>query len=125
MRIGFEAKRLFLNDRGLGNYARNLLYGLVKYKPEHEYHLYTHKFLNIYMDDTKENSSRSYGCLVIVPCLSLDVQKDLVIRFNKLVKDYREKYHSLFLSNYRESKDICRKRISFDLVYKIVGYLLL
>lgn len=44
MRIGFEAKRLFLNDRGLGNYARNLLYGLVKYKPEHEYHLYTPKF---------------------------------------------------------------------------------
>ena len=80
---------------------------------------------DIYMDGTKDNSSRSYGCLVIVPCLSLDVQKDLVIRFNKLVEDYREKYYSLFLSNYRESKDICRKRISFDLVYKIVGYLLL
>jgi hypothetical protein len=30
----------------------------------------------------------------------------------------------LFLTNYRESKDIARKRISFDLVYLIVGYLL-
>ena len=43
----------------------------------------------------------------------------------KILEDYREKYHSLFLSNYRESKDICRKRISFDLVSTIVGYLLL
>ncbi len=41
MRIGFEAKRLFLNDRGLGNYARNLLYGLVKYAPTNDYHLFT------------------------------------------------------------------------------------
>ncbi len=41
MRIGFEAKRLFLNDRGLGNYARNLLYGLVKHAPEYDYHLFT------------------------------------------------------------------------------------
>ncbi len=41
MRLGFDAKRLFLNDRGLGNYARNLLYGLVKYHPQHEYFLYT------------------------------------------------------------------------------------
>ena len=38
---------------------------------------------------------------------------------------YREKYHSLFLTNYRESKDIARKRISFDLVYQIVGHLLI
>ncbi|HHL53011.1 MAG TPA: glycosyltransferase family 1 protein [Flammeovirgaceae bacterium] len=43
MRLGFDAKRLFLNDRGLGNYARNLLYGLVKYHPQHEYFLYTPK----------------------------------------------------------------------------------
>lgn len=44
MQIGFEAKRLFLNDRGLGNYARNLLYGLVKYTSEHDYHLFTPKY---------------------------------------------------------------------------------
>ena len=44
MRIGFEAKRLFLNDRGLGNYARNLLYGLIKYSPENDYHLYTTQY---------------------------------------------------------------------------------
>lgn len=37
----------------------------------------------------------------------------------------REKYNSLFLTNYRESKKISRKRISFKLVYNICNYLLL
>lgn len=41
MRIGFDAKRIFHNFRGLGNYGRNLLESLGKYYPEHEYHLYT------------------------------------------------------------------------------------
>jgi glycosyltransferase involved in cell wall biosynthesis len=41
MRIGFDAKRFFLNNRGLGNYARNLLDGLVKYYPDNEYFLFT------------------------------------------------------------------------------------
>ncbi|MCB0496765.1 MAG: glycosyltransferase family 4 protein [Cyclobacteriaceae bacterium] len=50
MRIGFEAKRLFLNDRGLGNYARNILYGLVKFYPESHYHLYTPKASKQYVN---------------------------------------------------------------------------
>lgn len=41
MKIGFDAKRVFHNFRGLGNYGRNLLEGLEKYSPEHEYYLYT------------------------------------------------------------------------------------
>jgi glycosyltransferase involved in cell wall biosynthesis len=44
MRLGFDSKRLFLNDRGLGNYARNLLYGLTKYYSDHEYYLFTPSF---------------------------------------------------------------------------------
>lgn len=51
MQIGFDAKRLFLNDRGLGNYARNLLYGLLKYHPQHEYHLYTPKYSDKYINN--------------------------------------------------------------------------
>jgi len=43
MRIGFDAKRLFLNNTGLGNYSRTLVCNLVKYHPEHEYFLYTPK----------------------------------------------------------------------------------
>jgi glycosyltransferase involved in cell wall biosynthesis len=39
--IGFDAKRLFLNDSGLGNYARALMAALGNHFPEDEYHLYT------------------------------------------------------------------------------------
>ena len=55
MRIGFEAKRLFLNDRGLGNYARNLLYGLIKYHPDNDYHLYTTKYSQQYINKSLIN----------------------------------------------------------------------
>jgi glycosyltransferase involved in cell wall biosynthesis len=41
MRIGFDAKRFFLNYTGLGNYSRNLVYALSKYYPGEGYYLYT------------------------------------------------------------------------------------
>lgn len=79
----------------------------------------------IYIDETPNLSSRTYATLVITPKLNKDEQLKLVNDFNTFLEDYREKYHSLFLTNYRESKDIARKRISFDLVYKIVNHLLI
>jgi len=41
MRIGFDAKRAFLNKAGLGNYSRNTLVALHKYYPSHQYLLFT------------------------------------------------------------------------------------
>ncbi len=41
MNIGFDAKRIFYNRTGLGNYSRSLLKGLVQYYPQHNYHLFT------------------------------------------------------------------------------------
>ncbi len=41
MRIGYDAKRLFHNRRGLGNYSRSLVKALGKSYPEEEYFLYT------------------------------------------------------------------------------------
>ncbi len=41
MRIGFDAKRAFLNATGLGNYSRNILRALSHYYPDNEYFLYT------------------------------------------------------------------------------------
>ncbi len=41
MRIGYDAKRIFHNFRGLGNYGRTLLESLYKYYSEHDYFLYT------------------------------------------------------------------------------------
>ena len=69
-------------------------------------------------------TARTYATLVIEPAINENKQRELVEKFNKFLDERRKKYNSLFLTNYRESKDIARKRISFDLVYLIVGYLL-
>jgi glycosyltransferase involved in cell wall biosynthesis len=41
MKIGFDAKRAFLNASGLGNYSRNTLNALLHYFPENDYTLFT------------------------------------------------------------------------------------
>jgi glycosyltransferase involved in cell wall biosynthesis len=41
MRIGFEAKRATHNFRGLGNYSRGLIDGLIEYSPSEELFLYS------------------------------------------------------------------------------------
>jgi len=43
MRIGFDAKRIFHNASGLGNYSRDLVRILSEYFPENEYLLYNPK----------------------------------------------------------------------------------
>jgi glycosyltransferase involved in cell wall biosynthesis len=43
MRIGFDAKRLYHNSTGLGNYSRDLLRILIKYYPSNDYILYNPK----------------------------------------------------------------------------------
>lgn len=41
LRIGFDAKRLFHNFTGLGNYSRTLVRNLAETYPDHEWHLFT------------------------------------------------------------------------------------
>lgn len=43
MHIGFDAKRLFFNGSGLGNYSRSTVELLAKYSPDNEYTLFTPK----------------------------------------------------------------------------------
>src|SRR5688572_23443797 len=43
MKIGFDAKRYFHNNTGLGNYSRTLVKGLTQYYPEHDYYLFNPK----------------------------------------------------------------------------------
>ena len=62
--------------------------------------------------------------LIIEPSISINEQKKLVNNFNKYIKNIRDSTYSLCLPNYRDSTDIGRKRISFDLVYKIIGHLI-
>jgi len=81
-----------------------------------------------YVSDDKiyygKTTSRTYATLIIIPKISIDMQKKIAEDFNIYLNEKRDKYNSLFLTNYRESKKIARKRISFDLAYKIVGMLL-
>ncbi len=41
--LAFDAKRLFNNFTGLGNYSRTFVRNLQRFYPEHEYHLFTPK----------------------------------------------------------------------------------
>jgi len=78
----------------------------------------------VFIDNTPNLSARTYASLIITPSINIEKQKNLVLSFNNLLNKYREEYNSLFLTNYRESKDIARKRISFDLIYNITEHIL-
>jgi hypothetical protein len=77
-----------------------------------------------YIDNSEKLSARSYATLVITPKLNEKEQDELATKFNAFIRDKRKEYNSLFLTNYRESNSIARKRISFDLAFKICNYLL-
>ena len=79
---------------------------------------------NIYIDETENLTARSYASLVINKQLSIAEQKDLVKRMNLFIQEKRKEYNSLFLTNYRESNTIARKRISFDLAFRICNYVM-
>ena len=48
MNIGFEAKKVFENRSGLGNYSRNTINLLSKYYPENQYKLFTPKKTDLF-----------------------------------------------------------------------------
>ena len=74
-----------------------------------------------YCDETEKLHNRSYLQLVIKPSISKEKQIKVSQLCNNFLNENREKYHSLFLTNFREGK---RKRISFELVYNIVRHIL-
>lgn len=74
-----------------------------------------------YIDKTPNLSNRTYATISIQPEISIEKQKLLANKFNMFLKEQRQQFNSLFLTNYRESS---RKRISFDLAYIIISYLL-
>lgn len=74
-----------------------------------------------YIDETPNLTSRCFATLRIVPEITIDDQIELVEVFNDFMYDARKKYHSMFLTNYREYG---RKRISFNMLFALVSYLL-
>jgi glycosyltransferase involved in cell wall biosynthesis len=93
LRIGFDAKRAFLNNTGLGNYSRSVITSLASSFPENEYFLYTTKLVN---------NNRTAGMLnypgVSVRTPNIPILKSLWrSRFvvNRLIKDKIDLYHGL------------------------------
>jgi hypothetical protein len=79
---------------------------------------------HIFIDKTKNLSERNNLSLIILPEVSLEIQNKICFEFNNFLNENRNKYNSLFLSNFRDTTDISRKRISFELIYSIVEYFL-
>ncbi|HEY1871708.1 MAG TPA: glycosyltransferase family 1 protein, partial [Chitinophagaceae bacterium] len=53
MNIGFDAKRAFHNQTGLGHYSRTLIHSLAKYFPAHEYFLFNPKPSSLFQFNQK------------------------------------------------------------------------
>ena len=82
MRIGFDAKRAFHNNTGLGNYSRFIIEALLKYAPQHEYFAYTPKL-----------SKRDLGLEAMTPkkkflwrswLIKSDLQRDNILIYHGL-----------------------------------------
>jgi len=65
-------------------------------------------------------TSRHQIQLLFPENVSIKEQEKIIKLFNEEIEDKRNRYHSLFMTNYRD-KD--RKRISFNFAYNLVNYL--
>jgi len=66
-------------------------------------------------------ADRVFLSVVIEPSIGGEREAVLAQKFNDFLDKQRVKYKSMFLTNYREGN---RKRITFALVYSIIGHLL-
>ena len=72
-----------------------------------------------------KDSSRAYLTVCIKgTTLSPDKQKEIADRFNEFIELKRNETWSLFLPQFRESKEYARKRIPFELAYRIILHLI-
>lgn len=108
MNIGFDAKRAFLNNSGLGNYARTLIKSLNEYYPENTYSLFTTRrsdndfqkhiaaFSNIrvhepqhFIDKKLRSRWRSYGMTGTLKDEQLDVYHGLSNELPFNINDFK------------------------------------
>lgn len=72
-----------------------------------------------------KDCSRTYATLRITgKVLSEEEQRKLCTEFNSFLEEKRRETWSLFLPQYRESKEYARKRIPFELAYHILLHLI-
>lgn len=72
-----------------------------------------------------KNTDRAFASLNFSKTISFDIQKEIVKRFNEKMSLFREKYNSMFLTNFRNATAAySRKRISFREVYSFIRVIL-
>jgi hypothetical protein len=72
-----------------------------------------------------EKSDRVFATIKTPIEYTEEVQKKIVKEFNDFLEENRKIYRSMFLTNYRNSSSsYSRKRISFDVAYKIISYII-
>lgn len=67
-----------------------------------------------------KNTSRNLAHLIFQKEISIKEQEDLMKKFNNELNKNRNQYFSFFLTNFRDNN---RKRMSFDLAYKLLNYI--
>lgn len=68
-------------------------------------------------------SDRSFA--TITSNIKIENEKYVINEFNRIIECYRNKYNSLFLTNFRNStKHYVRKRITFKLAFNIIQHIL-
>lgn len=71
------------------------------------------------------STDRVFATILTSKFISTNGQNFIATEFNRLLEEYREKYNSLFLTNFRNStKQYSRKRIAFDVAYKLIQYVI-
>lgn len=72
-----------------------------------------------------KNTDRSFATICFNISINDQQQKYIIKRFNEIIELYREKYQSMFLTNFRNStKFYSRKRISFEKSFKLINYII-
>ncbi len=92
MRIGYDAKRIFHNTTGLGNYGRDLVRIMASFFPENEYVLYNPYQAKTQRFEPKENMRIKYPSGIYSMFPSLWRSKGII---KDLKKDRIELYHGL------------------------------
>ncbi|MFC0878432.1 glycosyltransferase family 4 protein [Saccharicrinis sp. FJH2] len=96
MRIGYDAKQIFYNKGGLGNYGRNTVFYLSRHIKNHEYYLYTpslRKAINFDLNGNMDNVTIKTPPMVLQgPFKSVWRTRNIV---PQLGRDKIEIYHGL------------------------------
>ena len=116
LKIGFDAKRLFNNTTGLGNYSRTLVDKLKKQFPENDYFLYTPKVIR--NNETESFLNGEYN--VIHPQTMPGWMWRSAFLSNDIKKEKLDIYHGLSheLPFGIQKSSTCRVVTIHDIIYK-------